>query len=523
MFFYNQKTEIDWGYYTEPSENYCLGFKNGRCYWPRGKTLGGSSAINGMVYLRGNRKDYDSWAAAGNEGWSFEDVLPFFKYSEDMRAPQVLEQDNDGYYHSTGGKLKIDNYFDSNSDLKKALIQAAGELGLNYIVDPNSDTKIGITSLQGTLDHGTRCSSAKAFLTHKQNNLHVIKHALVTKIIINKQSNWAIGVQFTRKNKKYTAWSTKEVICSAGSINTPQLLMLSGIGPKQHLNQLNIPLVADLPVGFNLQDHMFIPIWVLLRRSNQYVSPKENANVIFQYFMDHDGPMAGFDITNIAAFINTDDPNSLYPNTQFHFVLTPKLDQSGLPTIIKDFGYVNETRNSLIEANKLGDIVLFMASILHPKSSGYIKLASKNPTQHPKIYPNYLNDPDDLKIGLNAIKFIEKFISSEALKSLGAEFVNLNIQNCNNFRLFDENYWKCFIRNFGTTEYHPAGTSKMGPLNDKSSVVDARLKVHKMKGLRVVDASIMPNIVSSNLNGPTIMIAEKAAAMIKEDWRRYIF
>ncbi|XP_026479583.1 glucose dehydrogenase [FAD, quinone]-like [Ctenocephalides felis] len=263
LFFHNQKTEIDWGYYTEPSDNYCLGFKNRRCYWPRGKTLGGSSAINGMVYLRGNRKDYDSWAAAGNEGWSFEDVLPFFKYSEDMRAPQVLEQDNDGYYHST--------------DLKKALIQAAGELGLNYIVDPNSDTKIGITTLQ------------------------------------------------------------------------------------------------DLPVGLNLQDHMFIPIWVLLRRSNQYVSPKENAKVIFQYFMDHDGPMAGFDITNIAAFINTDDPNSLYPNTQFHFVLMPK--------------------------------------------------------------------------------------------------------------------------NFATTEYHPAGTSKMGPLNDKSSVVDARLKVHKMKGLRVVDASIMPKLL----------------------------
>lgn len=518
MFFHLQKSDIDWGYYTEPSENYCLGFHNRSCYWPRGKTLGGTSAMNAMVYIRGNRKDYDSWASAGNDGWSYDEVINFFKISEDMRAFQVLEQDY-GHFHNTTGELKVDNYFDSESSIKQALLEAGHEMGLPFVYDINSDSKIGITMLQGTVDHGTRCSSSKAFLTHKQNNLHVIKHAMVTKILINKYSNWAIGVQYNRKGKSYTVWSTKEVISSAGAINTPQLLMLSGIGPEQHLRDLNIPLVTDLPVGENLQDHVFLPIWLLLKKSNGSISRKQKVSSIFDYYINHDGPLSGINITNIGAFFNTDEPTSLYPNTQLHFVYNARNDDSALPLIIDCFGYVNSIRRSLIQANKQGDTLLTMLSILNPKSKGYLKLRSRNPIHHPKIYPNYLDHPDDMRIALNAVKFMEQFVQTKGMQNLGAQIINLDIPNCRDFEVFGDEYWKCFIRNTATTEYHPSSTAKMGPSVDKTAVVDERLRVHNVKGLRVADASIMPNITSGNLNAPTIMIGEKAAFMIKEDWK----
>lgn len=509
-----QKTQYDWKYYTEPSKNYCLGFKTGRCFWPRGKMLGGSSGINAMLYIRGNRNDYDTWKAQNNPGWGYNDILKYFKKSEDLRVSQIADKDR-GKYHGKGGGLKVDIY-DSKDPFKKHLIDAARQLGYKYLDDINGDEPVGFASAQGTLDHGTRCSSAKAFLKRK-NNLHIVKYAQVTKILL--YNGEAYGVELTRNGSVYAVNASNEIILSAGAINSPQILMLSGIGPKEHLVAMNITPQVDLPVGSNLQDHLIIPLWISVNKNKTTeISQEAMIDVLYTYFMYHKGPLAGTGLGDFVAFINTKNMSEKYPNIQLHFIFCRKRDSLILPDLINKIGYTDEAAHILLGKNQHNDILLIMPTLLNPKSVGVIKLRSKNPSDVPAIFPNYLSHPEDIKTIIEGIKFVQEFIKTEALIRLNAELIDLKIPECLKYVQFSDEYWECISRYTGTTVYHPVGTAKMGPNNDDSAVVDSQLKVHGIQRLRVVDASIMPNIVSGNTNAPSIMIGEKAADVIIQNW-----
>ncbi|XP_076299209.1 glucose dehydrogenase [FAD, quinone]-like [Lasioglossum baleicum] len=526
MFSGLQLSPWDWQFKTEPSDDYCLAMDGHQCNWPRGKVLGGGSTLNAMLYVRGNKKDYDQWEELGNPGWNFTNVLPYFKKSEDMK----IKQYKNSPYHHTGGYLTVE-YFKFRSPVLDYLIQAGKDIGYN-VVDVNGATQTGFTYSHGTLRDGLRCSTAKAFLrsASKRENLHVSVRSRAEKILIDSDSKTAYGVQFLFGAVRRTVKAKREVILSAGSIQSPQLLMLSGVGPKDHLNEIGVDTVHDAPgVGENLQDHVAIGGMTYLinppedypdKEHFTFISPKELTEQTAEEFaMNHTGPLYGVPFSGGMAFINTKYANKTddYPDVQLFLASVTDASDGGISgkkaNGISDDFYTKMYENILYRSSYSATPLL-----LRPRSRGYIKLRSKNLDEHPKIVPNYFHDPHDLDVLAEGADFIYKLSQTRTLKRLNAKANPNLIPECSSFGFPSIDYWKCFARFYTMTIYHPCGTCKMGPASDKMAVVDARLRVHGIKRLRVIDASIMPNIVSGNTNAPTIMIAEKAADMIKEDW-----
>ncbi|XP_072746549.1 glucose dehydrogenase [FAD, quinone]-like [Anoplolepis gracilipes] len=520
-------TASDWGFKTESSSNYCLAMNDHQCYWPRGKVLGGSSVLNGMLYVRGNRKDYDYWAALGNPGWNYDSVLPYFKKSEDIRAEELA----DSPYHQKGGYLTVER-FKYNPPIIEYLLHSGEELGYK-LHDINGENQTGFTYSYGTLRDGLRCSTAKAFLrpASKRKNLHVSLKSFVKKILMKKdgRSKIAYGVVFCKDWKRLVIKAKREVILSAGTINSPQLLMLSGIGPRDHLEEMNISVMHHLPgVGQNLHDHVgmagitFIvepPHELDHYKQNRFTrNPSEVRSLksIEELIKNSDGPLYTNTISGGMAFINTkyaEEPD--YPDIQLMF----SGDSDFGPTVANSYGINLKTAAALYK-NITDDIYAFgiFPYLLRPRSRGFIKLNSKDPKKAPKIVPNYFGDPHDLQVLVESVKFLEKFIRTRSMRKLNARLNPGKIPECSQFSSWSNEYWTCYGSHFTSTIFHPVSTCKMGPVNDSYAVVDARLKVHGIQGLRVIDASIMPRITSGNTNAPTIMIAEKGADMIKEDW-----
>ncbi|KAL2716015.1 hypothetical protein V1478_013691 [Vespula squamosa] len=516
--FFLQDSKMDWKYRTQPQDSACQAMKDKRCRWPRGKVLGGSSVLNSMLYVRGNRRDFDQWESFGNPGWGYDDVLPYFKKSQDQRNPYLAQNTK---YHSTGGYLTIQNPT-YNTSLGPAFLQAAEEMGYD-IVDINGEQQTGFAYCQFTMRNGTRCSAAKAFVhpIKFRKNFHLSLWSHVTRILIDQSTKKAYGVEFIRNGRVKTVFAKKEVILSAGAINTPQLLMLSGIGPRKHLEDLGIPVVQDSPgVGQNLQDHIAFGNVVFL--VDEEISLKfnglANINAGLRYAITQDGPLTSSNGFEIIGFLPTKYANQTddWPDIEF-MVSSTGINNMG-DKMKNDIGLTDDFYNNYYGSITNRNSFTIFPMILRPKSRGYIKLKSKHPRDHPLIYHNYLTNPDDVNVLREGVKAAIAFGETGSMKRLGARFHSKPFPNCKHLPMFTDEYWECTIRQFTMTIYHYSCTSKMGPRSDPMAVVDPSLKVYGVEGLRVIDASIMPTVTSSNTNAPVIMIGEKGSDLIKKDW-----
>lgn len=514
---YLQLSKLDWGYKTEPSNKSCLGMKNNRCNWPRGKVLGGSSVLNYMLYVRGNRHDYDHWESLGNPGWGYDTVLHYFKKSEDNRNPYLTPNP----YHGKGGYLTVQES-PWHTPLVAAFVEAGTELGYENR-DINGQIQEGFMIAQGTIRRGSRCSTAKAFLRpiRLRRNLHIAMHSHVTKIVIDPTTNQANGVEFFRNGKRHRIAASKEVIMSAGAINTPQILMLSGIGPRRHLEEMNIEVVKDLPVGENLQDHVGMGgmTW-LVDKPISIVQDRFNpATISNQYVLNERGPMTSLGGVEGLAFVTTPLGNSSidWPDIQFHMAPASINSDAGA-RVRKVLGLKDIVYNEVYKPIANKDSWTIMPLLLRPRSRGWVRLRSKNPFHFPRMDPNYFDDPFDVQTLVEGAKIAIRVADADVFKQFGSRIHRRPMPNCKKYKFLSDAYLECQIKTISMTIYHPVGTTKMGPAWDPEAVVDPRLRVYGIKKLRVIDASIMPTISSGNTNAPTIMIGERGSDLVKEDW-----
>ncbi len=485
------KSDIDWGFWTVPQKH----VNNREIYLPRGKTFGGSSSTNAMAYVRGNKADYDKWAALGNEGWDYSSVLPYFKKSEHNEQFDSLDSE----YHSKDGPLNVTFAQHYKTPFADAFIKAGQAHGLEFNEDYNGAAQEGIGRFQFNIRDAKRHSAADAFLKPvlDRKNLSVMTEAQVTRVLI--ENNKATGIEIAIKKNKQQFTADKEVILSAGAFASPQLLMLSGVGPEEELNTHGIATQLVLNgVGQNLQDHLFFPVsYTSTERKglNHGASLWGQLTGIINYGLKKQGPFT-IGPLEAVAFFNVDDLSSS-TNFQFHFAPMHIGSEYGKDVYdIKSF--VNRQ-----------DGFTILPSLLHPKSRGTVTLASADPTTSPIIDPNFLSEKEDLESLIKGGKLAYDIAQDTAFDS------HRDRPALPPHKLNSDEEWADHIRKSVETIYHPVGTCKMGSDND--AVVDSRLKLHGLDALRVVDASIMPTIVSGNTNAPVYMIAEKAADMILAD------
>lgn len=514
-------SEEDYSYDIEPEKLACHGFKNKLCKWNKGKGLGGSSTINAMLYVQGNDEDYNEWSRMGNEGWSYEDVLPYFRKS--LTCGAVNNDKWRNKYCGHGGPLNIRHYNYTHKQVQEMFLDAVREANIPVLDAINGDKYIGYGLAQGTYDQGRRVSTAKAFLSPIKNrsNLYVMKSSRADTILLD--GTRAVGVRVTLKDgRSIDVKASKEVILSAGSIASPQILMLSGIGPKQHLHEFGIPSVVDLPVGKNLQDHA---AWfgINLSYKNHSATPPRPTDFLdaaYEYLIHNKGPLpdsASFDLT---GFVNVHDSSSKYPNIQFIHTHLPQWHVHKLQASLQAFNINEDIINDIAKSIMETDLLIVIPTLLKPKSRGELHLRSTNPADSVKIYANYYSEQEDLETMLKSIDILKKILNTETMKRHEIKLLHLDIEDCRDVELDSEEYWRCHMRHMSSTLFHPVGTCKMGPRGDPTAVVDPRLKVHGIKGLRIIDGSIMPTITSGNTNSPIIMLAEKGADLIKEDWTK---
>lgn len=511
----------DYAYKTEPHEGFCQGIKSKRCRWSKGKALGGSSVMNAMLHVFGNDRDYNTWSELGNQGWSYDEVLPYFKKS--INCPRDYISKWGAKYCGTDGPMNVRSFNYSATDIQDIVLDTARELGMEILEPLMNDRYIGFGRALGTIDNGRRVNAARAFLSpiKDRKNLFVMKSSRVDKVLMDGAR--ATGVQVTLKDgRSIDIKSRKEVILSAGSIASPQLLMLSGVGPKEHLDQMGIPVVADLPVGKNLQDHLaWLGIHILY--VNESTAPPTSTyamDIAYEYLAHNSGELATVGV-DLLGFVNVNDPESKYPDLQFIFAHFPRWNPYKASIISNAINAEEELFPEIYKEVTQGDLLVPCVILLNPKSVGMVELRSADPGDPVKIYANHLQEEEDLRTLMKSVDAVKRMINTETMKRYGMRMSHLDVPGCKHTAPDSEEYWECSIRNIASSLFHPVGTVRMGPNGDPKAVVDNRLRVHGIEGLRVIDASIMPNIVSGNTNAATMMIAEKGADMVKDDWVKF--
>ncbi|CAH0380726.1 unnamed protein product [Bemisia tabaci] len=476
---WNQATELDWRYRTKPADEkrrYCLAMTNTSCTWPRGKVVGGSSVLNYMLYVRGNRKDYDLWEQMGNPGWSYKEILKYFLKSEDNSNEDLLKTP----YHASGGLLSVQDV-PWTTPLAKVFLKAGKFLGYKTR-DINGELQEGFTITQGTTRSGSRCSTSRAFAVTAQTrqNLDISMHSLVSRIgFTNKKHPKATKVHFLKNGKKYTVKVKKEVILSGGTINSPQTLMLSGIGPRDHLRSLGIKVVRNLPVGFDLQDHLSVGS-MFFRVDKNHTIPSSmplTPEAISQYLTAGTGPMTSLGTCEGMAFIYSKYVNrsNSWPDLQLQF------SADSIHSFPKEMAaQLWNLRADLFDGTQYeevtDDLFMIFPILLRPKSRGRITLRSKDPFVHPIIEPNYLAEPEDVAVLVDGMKKSLQLVNTPPFRQLNARPVAIPFPGCERHKLFSDEYLECCIRHFTWTFYHPTSTCSMG------KVVDHRLKVIGVEG-----------------------------------------
>ncbi|XP_037968231.2 glucose dehydrogenase [FAD, quinone]-like isoform X1 [Plutella xylostella] len=516
MFFENFHSRNDWKYRTEPEKHSCLACTNNQSYWPRGKGLGGSSSINGMFYVRGHKADFDEWETLGSKGWGFDNVLPYFIKSEGLTDDNISREEKE-IYHGIQGYLNVEKF--NENPFSNVIVDAYKQMGIPIIDDIYGKYNVGVLKTLATVKNGRRMSTARSFLApiKDRKNLFVLKNTLVTKILIN--DHIANGVQIDQYGTISEILATKEVIISGGTINSPQLLMLSGIGPKNHLDKYGIPVLADLPVGQNLQDHVVSHMFIRLDQNKDAEAFDEAkfGSLLAEYIITQRGPFAGGAPNDVMSFVDVFNITNIVPNIQFMNIMTPPNFHKNLDTY-QMYEFNDEIINIVHNLQK-NPLLTIMSVLLKPESRGEILLRSNNPKDKVRIHANYYHDNRDIVTMINAMKLAEKIAETPSLKDLNATVINLSLKGCMNYQFKSKKYYQCIAQHITTSCSHPVGTVKMGSEDDATAVVDPQLKVQGIRKLRVVDASVMPTIVRANTNAATIMIAEKASDMIKDDWR----
>lgn len=585
-----QNTTFDWGYSIQKTH------KSGNLLaqnvtWPSGKFIGGSAGMNLRFYVRGNPRDFNEWEYAGNPNWNWQNMQQYFMKAENYQTEALPPNQSvvDDELHGKMGPLPINSFVNEHS-FKKTLFDAAQELGHKQIADLNGNEFIGIGQAPGIISQGKLFNAAKAYLSPSRNrtNLHVIKNAHVHKVNVDNTTGQVTGVQFQiNQTQQLTAHATKETILSAGSIGTPKILQLSGIGPEKYLTRLNISVIRNLHTGFSLQNHITVPLFIQFNVSDvktidintdAIANVTANANLpthtdpgnvdstdtLYNYIKQRKDISELQNVFDVLGFFSTS--NSQYPNIGTQYAIFKNGDTILLTEYLKVKIGLNETvAQPIIAANTNADIVIVFVTLLNPMTLGKVHLSSSDPYALPIIQSNYLNRPEDVTVLVQGIQLARKFMETTPFQQLNATDIVLSIPECETVSVkktkikptkapkekskkndkknkgrtttttttevppieeplpepipYGSNqYFECYVKQVAKTYYEPVGTSKMGNSIDRFAVVDSRLKVHHLTGLRVVDASIMPKIVSAPIDAATIAIAEKASDIIKDDW-----
>lgn len=477
-----------------------------------------------MLYTRGSKEDFDRWVELGNDGWSYDEhVLPAFKRSEKAR----LKHFHKPRFHNDSGFLSIEHN-PSRTPISDIFVKANEAMGLSEI-DYNADQNIGVAHLQATTERGRRHSAYKAFIKpalHRK-NLHIMLNTRATKVLID-ATKMARGVEMIRRNRRIVVTARKEVILSAGTFHSPQLLMLSGVGPRHDLKRVGIPLIQDLPVGKEMYDHISFPgLLFITNLTNPLADLFALKNVIpmVSEYARGEGFMSIANGVEALGFIKTPTSNvphprlpdveliliSLVPQVDGGYAIreSERLQPSIYDAVFKPF----ETLKTYS--------FLVVLSLFHPKSVGYLELKDRNPLNSPRFFANFFKEPDDVETVLEAVKYTLSLMETEPFKKIGARVNDNPIPSCAYLGFGTDNYWRCAIRTFCVSLHHQTATCKMGPPWNPTAIVNPQLKVYGVGRLRVVDTSVIPSSTTSHTNAASFMIGERASDFIKKDWENF--
>ncbi len=508
--------DTDWMFQTVPQRHACRSMHDRKCSIPRGKTLGGSSSINCMIYGRGSAADYDLWVEKyGSEGWSFNDVLPYFIRSENNQNPDFAGS----RYHGDEGPVVVS---DANiTSLVNEFLRAASEAGYDIGDLSQAEDPRGMAMhVQATVNKGARWSTADAYLcpAMARPNLHIVTEAMADKITFH--SDTAEGIQYRINGDSKFVRARKEKILSAGTIGSPRLLQLSGVGPRDLLEALQIPVVKDLPVGEHLQDHLmlFAPAFTLNQSRSLTSSSIKSYATVVEYLVFGTGPLSRVCAADAIGHFGSNSGDSVHSELpHFGVQLTSYIlgnDAYLIDNFAKSSNIKPDVARHVFGGNEGKHGIIMLPMIFQTYSKGSVRISTRDPNTPPDIDPNFLSDERDVKILIEGIRVAQELSETTPFRSLGANMVPNVHPECRNHIFNSDAYWGCFIRHMAVSLNHPGGTCRMGAANDNTAVVDPKLRVRGLRSLRVVDASVMPRLVSAGTLAPVIMIGEKASDII---------